>query len=86
MCATEGNQTNTRNLFLSKMRNEGGKAAADARGAGATHGRPIGGTQHATRLAPDVTAGGTTVEGPTLGICNYVELIDTIFTDVEGVD
>ena len=21
-----------------------------------------------------------------LGICNYVELIDTIFTDVEGVD
>jgi len=21
-----------------------------------------------------------------VGICNYVELIDTIFTDVEGVD
>jgi hypothetical protein len=21
-----------------------------------------------------------------LGLCNYVELIDTIFTDVEGVD
>jgi hypothetical protein len=34
-----GNQTNTRNLFLSKMRNEGGKAVADAcgaRGTGAT--------------------------------------------------
>jgi hypothetical protein len=24
--------------------------------------------------------------GLQLGLCNYVELIDTIFTDVEGVD
>ncbi len=25
-------------------------------------------------------------KSPKVGICNYVELIDTIFTDVEGVD
>jgi hypothetical protein len=63
-----GDKTNTRNLFLSKMRNEGGKAAADAggaRGAGATLDRPRGGTQHAPRPAPDATAGRTTGEGPT---------------------
>ena len=30
--------------------------------------------------------GGTGRGAVPVGICNYVELIDTIFTDVEGVD
>ena len=48
------------------MRNDGGKATADAggaRGAGATHGRPSGETQNAPPPAPDAAAGGTTGEG-----------------------
>ena len=50
------------------MQNDGGRSETDAggaHGAGATHGRPSGGTQHAPQQAPDAAAGGTTGEGST---------------------
>ena len=63
-----GKQTTTRNLFLSKMRDGGGKAGADDGRAGvadATISTPDGGAQHAPQPAPGATAGEVADEGPT---------------------